>query len=361
MSKQENGNSLLTRRALAVLLAPALALGSAGIALAGGGDKQSQAMADQGSQKATSYDQQSSTMGQGHGKMGYSDRGTMADRSQMGNAQAGDRFARVSRLIGTEVRNGQGESLGDIDDLIIDARDGTVRYAVLSFGGFLGMGDKLFAYPMSAFTPSARGHSFILNVDKSRLKNAPGFSANDWPNWDQTVYTAEVDRYFGSQPRAKGQGPLYRASELIDAEVSDRNGRDIGHVNDIVVNTRNGNVDYAVIEVDRLTDFPDKLVQVPITSLKQNGKDRDELMLNASASSIDARQGFSRRDWPDLNDRVYRTTAYGYVRNGPWQSWYEVTPGGSVAVARTATQFDMLDRNNDGLLTREEFTRTSQQ
>jgi len=76
----------------------------------------------------------------------------------------------ASTLIGNEVRNREGEDLGRIEDFMMDLETGRVAYAVLSFGGFLGVGNKLFAVPWDAFTIDSLHHAFILDVTKERLK-----------------------------------------------------------------------------------------------------------------------------------------------------------------------------------------------
>ena len=95
-------------------------------------------------------------------------------------------------LIGNSVKNDRKEDLGTIEDFMLDLRTGRVAYAVLSFGGFLGMGDKLFAVPWSAMRLDMNDHVFILNVPKERLKQAPGFDKDEWPDiadmkWQQEV------------------------------------------------------------------------------------------------------------------------------------------------------------------------------
>ncbi len=99
----------------------------------------------------------------------------------------------ASSITGDAVRNTQGEDLGKIQDLMIDVSNGNVRFAVLSFGGFMGMGDKLFAVPLEAMTVDLDRHEFILDVPKERLKEAPGFDKDDWPtdlggDWGRNVY-----------------------------------------------------------------------------------------------------------------------------------------------------------------------------
>jgi sporulation protein YlmC with PRC-barrel domain len=89
---------------------------------------------------------------------------------------------KASTLIGNTVKNTAGENIGKIKEIMINLEEGCVVYAVLSFGGFLGIGNKLFAIPWSALILKPRENTFILNVDKERLKNSPGFNKNNWPD-----------------------------------------------------------------------------------------------------------------------------------------------------------------------------------
>lgn len=103
-------------------------------------------------------------------------------------------------LEGDDVVNAQGEKLGDIKSIMIDVPSGRVAYAVLSSGGFLGIGDKLFAIPWSALTLDADNKCFILNIDKERLKNAPGFDKDHWPSMADQRWATEVHSYYQRRP-----------------------------------------------------------------------------------------------------------------------------------------------------------------
>jgi hypothetical protein len=76
---------------------------------------------------------------------------------------------------------------------------GKVSYAVLSFGGFLGMGKKLFAVPWNALTLDTKNKRFVLNVEKDRLKDAPGFVADRWPNMADESWAKDIDLYYGTK------------------------------------------------------------------------------------------------------------------------------------------------------------------
>ena len=106
----------------------------------------------------------------------------------------------ASTLIGNEVKNPNGENLGEIKEIMLDVEYGSIAYAVLSFGGFLGIGDKLFAIPWEALVLSKVEKCFILDVDKERLKDAPGFDKDNWPKTPDRTFISTVHNYYGFKP-----------------------------------------------------------------------------------------------------------------------------------------------------------------
>ena len=112
------------------------------------------------------------------------------------------RVLSATRIIGNKVVNTEGQQLGNIKELMVDLDDGQIAYAVLSFGGFLGVGDKLFAIPLEALTINPQDHTVILDVDKEVLKDAPGFDKDHWP--DNAQYEAgwllDIYEYYGYSP-----------------------------------------------------------------------------------------------------------------------------------------------------------------
>jgi len=111
----------------------------------------------------------------------------------------GPRLMGASTLIGNEVCNQTGEDLGDIKEIMLDTSNGNVRYAVLSFGGVLGIGEKLFAVPWKALNLDTENERFVLNVDKDRLKDAPGFDKNHWPDMADKTWENEIHSYYGTK------------------------------------------------------------------------------------------------------------------------------------------------------------------
>lgn len=112
------------------------------------------------------------------------------------NMKAGGCVLSADTITGDEVCNLQDEELGTIQDLMLDVNDGTIRYAVLASGGFLGLGDRLFAVPWKALKLDKENERFLLDVDLERLKNAPGFDKDNWPNMADPTWNSTVDSYY---------------------------------------------------------------------------------------------------------------------------------------------------------------------
>ena len=103
-------------------------------------------------------------------------------------------------LIGDSVVNAAGEDLGEVKAIMLDVTSGRIGYAVLSFGGFLGMGNKLFAIPWSALTLDADEKRFVLNIARERLENAPGFDKDHWPSMADTSWATQLHKYYEVRP-----------------------------------------------------------------------------------------------------------------------------------------------------------------
>lgn len=110
------------------------------------------------------------------------------------------RVLSASTINGDEVKNRDGESLGNIKDLMIDTESGRIAYAVLDFGGFLGIGNKLFAVPWGALTVDRNDHSLRLDVDKEVLESAEGFDPDDWPDFADRALGARIYQHYGTPP-----------------------------------------------------------------------------------------------------------------------------------------------------------------
>lgn len=100
-------------------------------------------------------------------------------------------------ICGDEVFNRAGETLGEIKELMIDCESGQVGYAVLEFGGFPGLGAKLFAVPMDALRVDTQHKRFVLDIDEERLAQAPGFDKDNWPDFANPALAQAIHHHYG--------------------------------------------------------------------------------------------------------------------------------------------------------------------
>jgi sporulation protein YlmC with PRC-barrel domain len=130
---------------------------------------------------------------------------------------------RASQFIGMDIYNEQGDSVGEINDLVLDVKHGHIRYAAVTYGGFLGVGDKMFAVPWEAFRfrqdpDDADERYLVLNVTQQQLEGAEGFDQDHWPNFADPKFTAELDKRYGVERRTGRRG--------VEVDVKD-NGVDV--------------------------------------------------------------------------------------------------------------------------------------
>ena len=110
---------------------------------------------------------------------------------------------RARHIEGMVVKNPEGQDLGKVEDIVVDMATGRVRYAAIAFGGFLGVGDKLFAVPFHSLRvehdAKAKTTHFVADIDKKTLENATGFDKKNWPDFADPKFEEGNDRHF---PRA---------------------------------------------------------------------------------------------------------------------------------------------------------------
>lgn len=103
---------------------------------------------------------------------------------------------RSSKIVGAPVRNADQRKIGVIKDLMLDSRRGEIAYAVISFGGVMGVGEKYHAVPWTSLSPGENGRFYVLRADKETIANAPGFDKGKWPDMGDPKWNAEVDHYW---------------------------------------------------------------------------------------------------------------------------------------------------------------------
>jgi sporulation protein YlmC with PRC-barrel domain len=119
---------------------------------------------------------------------------------EVADRKATRRVLGATTLTGDRVRNAAGDDLGKVHEIMLDVARGRLAYAVLSFGGFLGIGDKLFAVPWSAMTFDQQAHEFVLDVPREVLESAPGFDKDNWPDMADPGYGSKIFSHYGKTP-----------------------------------------------------------------------------------------------------------------------------------------------------------------
>lgn len=223
--------------------------------------------------------------------------GNTSERPVAKPANAGPCICLASDVIGMDVVSPSGESLGDIDDVVIHP-NGEIAYAVLSFGGVMGMGDKLFAMPWSVLQPKPMTagkddkREIVLAVEKDQLKKAPGFDKAHWPSFADANWSKDVDAFYASHRRADApraipaaaspSSVIWKASDLKGFNVVTPSGDKLGDIKDIAIDT-NGRVAYAVLSVGGFLGVGDRLVAVPWEALKAT-RDGDKKKITLAAT-----------------------------------------------------------------------------
>ena len=117
-----------------------------------------------------------------------------------GGVGPGPEVMAATTLVGDKVMSSDGEHVGKISDIMLDVRSGRIAYAVLSAGGFLGIGDKLHAIPWSALTLDAIDRCFVVDIPAQRLKDEPGFDKDHWPSMADEMWGTTVHNYYSREP-----------------------------------------------------------------------------------------------------------------------------------------------------------------
>jgi hypothetical protein len=111
-----------------------------------------------------------------------------------------DRLISSDKAVGTAVYNRQGEHLGSVYNLMIDKYSGQVAYAVMSFGGFLGIGESYHPLPWRTLTYDTRKGGYVVDLDRRRLETAPSYTSSTVPNWSDRAYGHRIDDFYGVPP-----------------------------------------------------------------------------------------------------------------------------------------------------------------
>lgn len=250
------------------------------------------------------------------------------------SGQTSFRILKVSDCVGMPVVNQSGEKLGEVQDLAIDADQERVAYAVLAFGGFMGMGDKWFGIPATALTLPPGHQHFVLAMDKDRLKNAPGFATDRWPQMGDSTWGLGIHKFYDQRPywmsTGDGSSPtnvnrIQKASDILCRSVQNNQGENLGSIKDLVIDPDEFRIAYTVVSFGGLMGLGDKLFAMP-ASVLQIPSNEEFAVLTVDKNRLNEANGFDKNQWPNLGDPTFAENTYEFYGQRP--HWLEDLRGG---------------------------------
>jgi sporulation protein YlmC with PRC-barrel domain len=247
------------------------------------------------------------------------------------------RTQKATDLMGKKVINSANENLGKLEDIVVDASSGRILYGVLSFGGFMGMGDKLFAIPWESLELPADAKNLVLSVSKDRLKNAEGFDKSQWPNFADEAWATQNYKYYDRTPYwqasdvtpAAGdntnrsyrdrwyQRPVawQKCSDLCGKDAHNMQNEDIGRISECLIDPESGRILYGVLA------YSGKRFAIPWSALTLTG-DAKRFQLNVTKEQLKNAPAFSGDTWPNVADERWAIEVHRYYNVQPY--WMEV-------------------------------------
>jgi sporulation protein YlmC with PRC-barrel domain len=214
-------------------------------------------------------------------------------------------------ILGHAVETQQGKDAGHIKEVVLEAATGDVAYAVLAFGGVLGLGDKLVALPWWVLQMSAAAEPFRLQMTQEQLKNAPSFNKDQWPDMEARHWRDAIQAYYGRSPyegqelppetTRESEAPVLqrflRASYVLQSKVMNTRGQRLGEIKDVVIDATAGHVVYAVLAFKGILQPVEKLFALPWQALQQSAG-LGTFTLDVDAKALQAAPGFDNDRWP---------------------------------------------------------------
>jgi sporulation protein YlmC with PRC-barrel domain len=219
----------------------------------------------------------------------------------------------MENIIGHAVETPQGEGVGDIADVIIDAATGEVPYVVLAAGGVLKLGDKLVTLPWWGLRLEDAAKPFRLQISLEQLRKAPGFSREEWPDMEARHWRDAIHAYYG-QPPYEGQHlppevprtaieqaqlprRFLKASYVLQSQVINPRGQRLGDIEEVVVDATAGTVTYTVLEFGGVLGLGTKWFALPWQALRQ-GEGLGTFTLDVDPEVFREAPGFDKDRWP---------------------------------------------------------------
>ncbi len=219
-----------------------------------------------------------------------------------------DRLISSNKVEGTPVYNPMGERLGKVHHLMIDKYTGQVAYAVMSFGGFLGMGEKYYPLPWEMLTYDTRMGSYVVDLDRGKLENAPSYTSGDAPNWSDRSYTARIDNYWHNDRTgglaADETDRLISSDKVEGTPVYNPKGERLGKVHHLMIDKYTGQVAYAVMSFGGFLGIGEKYNPLPWKMLTYDTR-LGGYVVDLDRSKLENAPSYTSADAPNWSDPSY--------------------------------------------------------
>jgi sporulation protein YlmC with PRC-barrel domain len=227
------------------------------------------------------------------------------------------KLLRSGNVVGADLYNGNGDDIGQINDVVFDENTGGASYAILAAGGWLGIGDKLTPVKWDSLKLRNTGNdndkeiSFVTTLTKEQLTQEKSFDKSNWGDGTANTWVQQL-------PNTQNM-KLVRMSSVDDSKLFDQNGNQIGGIKEVVMDAKSGKIAYAVVSFDdSFINKGDKLTMVPWKLVRQSKKDTPGYVLHANKAKLENATYFSPGEWPNVHDVTWNKDVYDYYAVTPY-------------------------------------------
>jgi sporulation protein YlmC with PRC-barrel domain len=245
-----------------------------------------------------------------------------ASRTEGGQAaKQALQVVRADTLMGMQVKNQQGEELGEIENFMIDVKDGNIAYTVMDTGLF----GKLLAVPLRALTVKPGEETATLNIDKVKLERAPSFATDSWADAVERRWLIDVYTYYGAQPYPTLQvittEPIRvaRADKILGLDVENPQGENLGEISNLLIDVHEGRVASAMLEFGGWLGLGENMAPVPWNALTFTPT-ADRVTMSVDNEKLRNAPRLTKNLQPGTVDRDWLADVYAYYGGKPyWQ------------------------------------------
>jgi sporulation protein YlmC with PRC-barrel domain len=239
---------------------------------------------------------------------------------------AGNQISHVERahkILGKEIKNGRGDDIGKISDLVVDLESGRLLYAIVDVNGGVPGGNRVTIPPGKFSTDSA--NNLIVKVDKANLASAPHFDKNRAAELNSVNFVREVYQHFDQQPwwenpgstSSRNFGNVHLVSQLMGMDVKTVSNENLGKVKNLVVDVPAGRVLYVVFSPAGDLGANDTVYLMPPNAFTV-GQDTKTLVTGVEKGKLQGAPHFSSNQWPDVTNSSYASKIYQYYGKQPY-------------------------------------------